>query len=141
MEFQKAAAGGARRRAIAYGVDVAHCKKMAAAFCAAGVRAEVVHGATNAIEREGIFERLRSGETQVLVNVNIATEGLDVPEVEAVLMVRPTLSRCLYLQMIGRGLRASPGKVRDACCIAAKHARVRLTAPPTPMRACRRRTA
>jgi superfamily II DNA or RNA helicase len=58
------------------------------------------------------MERVRSGATQVLVNVEIVTEGFDVPEVEAIVLVRPTMSRALHVQMMGRGLRVAPGKVR-----------------------------
>ncbi len=102
-----------------YAVDVAHCNLLTEAFRAEGFRAESVDGKTLANERHAIMQRVRSGRTQILVNVEIATEGVDVPEFEAVLMVRPTLSRCLYLQMIGRGLRASPGKTD---CLVLDHA-------------------
>ena len=115
-EFLKS---GGKRRAIAYGVNVEHCKELTACFREAGVQADMVTGTTPAAERYAIFERLRSGATQILVNVEIACEGLDVPEVEALIMVRPTLSRSLYLQMLGRGLRVAPGKTD---CLLLDHA-------------------
>jgi superfamily II DNA or RNA helicase len=112
-------ASGGARRAIVYTVNVEHCKSVTQAFCDAGFAAEYVDGKTRPATRADIMARVRSGATQILVNVEIATEGVDVPEFEAVLMVRPTLSRCLYLQMIGRGLRASAGKTD---CLVLDHA-------------------
>jgi DNA repair protein RadD len=112
-------ASGGARRGIVYAVNVAHGESLTAEFNAAGVRAELIHGKTHPYARDDIMARVRAGATQLLVNVDIATEGFDVPEMEAVLMVRPTLSRCLYLQMIGRGLRAAPGKTD---CLVLDHA-------------------
>jgi hypothetical protein len=112
-------ASGGARRAIVYTVNVEHCKTVTQAFRDAGFAAEYIDGKTRPGARAGIMARVRSGETQLLVNVEIATEGVDIPEFEAVLMVRPTLSRCLYLQMIGRGLRASDGKTD---CLILDHA-------------------
>jgi len=59
-----------------------------------------------------MFARIRSGETTVLSNVGIATEGLDIPELEVAILARPTKSQCLHMQMLGRVLRPAPGKTR-----------------------------
>ena len=115
-QFRKSAVG---RRAIVFTVDCAHCEAVAASFCADGFRAEALSGRTPPHKRREILQRVRDGRTQILVNVLIATEGLDVPEFDAVVMLRPTRSIGLYLQMLGRGLRASPGKTD---CLVLDHA-------------------
>lgn len=107
------------RSAIVYAVNLEHSKDLAAQFVAAGYAAEHVGGNTSKPERDAIMARFRSGETQVLCNVEIVTEGFDVPEVGAIVLVRPTLSLALYLQMVGRGLRPSAGK---SDCIILDHA-------------------
>jgi hypothetical protein len=107
------------RSAIVYAVNLEHSKDLTAQFVAAGYAAEHVGGNTPKPERDAIMARFRSGVTQVLCNVEIVTEGFDVPEVGAIVLVRPTLSLALYLQMVGRGLRPSAGK-RD--CIILDHA-------------------
>lgn len=104
----KAHAGGSRT--VLFGCTVLHSKAMARAFCEAGVPAEHLDGETPAGERAGILQRIRSGATRVLCNVNVATEGWDCPELECVVLARPTLSTALYLQMVGRVLRPCEGK-------------------------------
>ena len=101
----------AARRTIVFCAGVDHAKDVAAMFCEAGVSAESVDGATKREVREAIIKRFKSGETQVLTNVDIATEGFDAPEVSCVLMLRPTQSWPLFVQMVGRGLRLSAGKI------------------------------
>jgi superfamily II DNA or RNA helicase len=83
---------------------------VADAFLQAGYAAEHIDGETPAIERRAILERFRTGETAILTNCGIVSEGLDVPGIEAVQCLRPTRSLVLYLQMLGRGLRPSAGK-------------------------------
>jgi hypothetical protein len=78
-----------------------------------------VSGATPAAAREAIMARVRSGATQVLCNCELVTEGFDVPEVACIVVVRPTLSRALHEQMLGRGLRVAPGKTE---CLVLDHA-------------------
>lgn len=87
-----------------------HSKQLADEFVAAGFKAEHLDGKTRRQLREEVIDRVRQGLTQVLVNVEIVTEGFDVPEVEVIVLVRPTLSRSLHRQMIGRGLRSADGK-------------------------------
>lgn len=73
--------------------------------------AKYVHGGTDAEERRRLWPAYAAGEFQYLVNVGITTEGWDEPGVELIAIARPTKSRSLYAQMIGRGTRASPGVV------------------------------
>jgi superfamily II DNA or RNA helicase len=93
---------------IAFCVDIAHSKLVAAAFRRAGYRAEHVDGETPQRERRALIAALDNGEVDILSNCGLISEGLDVPGVEAAILLRPTRSLALYLQMIGRALR--PGK-------------------------------
>jgi DNA repair protein RadD len=106
----KARAGGVRT--ILFACTVAHSMAMARAFQQAGVAAEHLDGNTDDAQRDGILRRIKSGATRVLCNVNVATEGYDCPELEAVVLARPTLSTTLYLQQVGRVLRPCEGKTR-----------------------------
>jgi superfamily II DNA or RNA helicase len=110
VEFQRNAGS---RRALVYAVNLEHSRQLAAQFVAAGFAAEHIDGSTPRAERAAIMARMRSGETQILVNFEIVTEGFDVPQVEAIVLARPTMSPVLHFQMLGRGLRIAPGKVRD----------------------------
>ena len=101
-------AGG--RRTVVFAVNVAHSVALADAFVALGVRAEHVDGGTPTPEREAIFRRFSCGETQILCNCMIASIGFDLPQLDCIQLARPTKSLALYLQMLGRGLRPSPGK-------------------------------
>jgi len=103
-------AHSAGKRAVVFCVSIAHSQFMVAQFEANGIRAEHVDGTMSKAEREGVFRRFARGETLVLCNCNVATEGWDCPPLETVILARPTKSLVLALQMIGRGLRTSPGK-------------------------------
>lgn len=100
----------AAKRTVVFCVDVAHSGAVASAFFQAGYTAEHIDGETPATERRAILSRFRTGETTILTNCGIVSEGLDVPGIEAVQCLRPTRSLVLYLQMVGRGLRKSAGK-------------------------------
>ncbi len=105
--YSKYASG---RRAIVFCADVAHAKAMAETFAGAGIKARAVWGEMPREARREALESLRSGATMVLTNCNVLTEGFDEPRVECVIMARPTKSRLLYAQMIGRGTRTHSGK-------------------------------
>lgn len=100
----------AGQRTVVFAVTVAHSKDLVQRFQAAGVRAEHLDGTTPTHEREGILSRLKSGATHVVSNVNVLTEGWDLPELEVCVLARPTLSVGLYMQMVGRGMRPAAGK-------------------------------
>jgi hypothetical protein len=84
---------------------------MAAALRHDGVPAETLCGETPLGDRRAILQRLRSGETRVVCNCAVLTEGFDEPSVDSVILMRPTKSPTLYTQMIGRGTRLFPGKI------------------------------
>jgi len=94
-------------------VELAHL--MAGEFSSNGISAEALSGETPKDERRGILNRLNSGATRVVANCAVLTEGFDEPSVDCVIVARPTRSKTLYVQMIGRGTRLYPGK--DDCLI------------------------
>jgi DNA repair protein RadD len=100
----------AGKRTVCFCVTVQHSKDLTKRFTDAGVKAEHLDGATPLLQREGILARLASGATQVVCNCNVLSEGFDCPQIEAVVLARPTLSVGMYLQFVGRGMRPAPGK-------------------------------
>lgn len=96
---------------IVFASGVKHAELLLAAFNAYNANVEMILGNTDSVERQEIVKRLRSGATQGLVNVGVATEGFDFPAVAVIAMARPTKSTPLYLQCIGRGTRPLPGVV------------------------------
>ena len=99
------------KRTVVFAVNIQLSKEYAEAYCNAGYVAEHVDGETPDGERDKILERFTKGETQILCNCSIVTEGFDLPEMECVQIVRPTKSLCLWLQMVGRSLRYAEGKI------------------------------
>lgn len=101
-------AGG--RRTVVFCAGVKHSILVRDRFRSQGIKADHVDGMTDINERKAIFDRFRSGETQVLTNCMVATYGFDLPEMDCVVLARPTQSIILHLQMLGRGLRTAEGK-------------------------------
>jgi DNA repair protein RadD len=98
------------RRTVLFATSIKHSVALAEEFLQAGVAAEHVDANTPAQMREATFARFRAGQTQMLCNCFLASYGFDLPELNCVILARPTRSLMLYLQMIGRGLRAAEGK-------------------------------
>ena len=98
--------------AIAFCCTVRHAEAVCAAFQQAGIRAAVLDGKTHKNERRGMIEALGRGDIEVLCSCMVISEGTDVPSVGGCLLLRPTQSVSLYLQMVGRCLRPTPGKDR-----------------------------
>jgi ATP-dependent helicase IRC3 len=103
------------RKALLFTPTVSMAMLMAATLKQDGVSAEMLCGATPLEERRAILSRLRSGETMVVCNCAVLTEGFDEPSVDSIIIMRPTKSPTLYTQMIGRGTRLFPGK--DDCLV------------------------
>lgn len=97
-------------RALGFCASVTHAEYMARVFRDAGVTARAVSGLTSAAERDAAIALLRSGEVNALFAADLFNEGLDIPEVDTVLFLRPTDSATIFLQQLGRGLRRAPGK-------------------------------
>jgi DNA repair protein RadD len=96
--------------AIAFGCTVAHCEHVAEQFREAGYRSECVHGGLKTRERDRLIAGLGTGEVEVLTSCDLISEGLDVPSVSAVILLRPTKSLVLHMQQVGRGMRPAPRK-------------------------------
>ena len=104
MEFAR------NRKGFVYAINIDHARSIAEYYQSQGVNAVAIDSHTPVKERERFISSFRSGGLQVLVNVDIFSEGFDCPDVEFIQLARPTLSLAKYLQMVGRGLRPSKGK-------------------------------
>lgn len=100
-----------QRKTLIFVVSVEQAEQVAAALRAKGYAAASVSGETPKDERAALLRRLKSGELRCLVNCMVLTEGFDEPSVDAVMLARPTQSKPLMIQKVGRGLRLYPGKV------------------------------
>lgn len=98
------------RQTVVFTTTVAHSVSVCEAFRAVGIPAEHVDGHTAKDERKEILSRFKNGDTRVLCNCAVFTEGVDIPDISCVVMARPTKSLALYLQCIGRGMRPANGK-------------------------------
>jgi superfamily II DNA or RNA helicase len=98
------------RRSIVFASSVKHSQAIVAAFLAHDILACHVDGNTSASDRERVYENMRQGKIDVLSSVGVICEGYDEPSVSCVVLLRPTASRGLYVQQVGRGLRSYQGK-------------------------------
>jgi superfamily II DNA or RNA helicase/HKD family nuclease len=97
-------------RALGFCSGVAHATYMADVFNRAGIPARAVSGTTPAAERAQALTDLRERRVNVLFAADLFNEGLDLPDVDTVLLLRPTESATIFLQQLGRGLRRTPNK-------------------------------
>lgn len=97
-------------QAVAFACNVKHAQNMAATFQAKGVRAAAVWGNMGTDARKATLKSFAKGDLDVLTNCGVLTEGWDYPALGAVLLARPTQSRVLYAQAVGRATRLAPGK-------------------------------
>jgi superfamily II DNA or RNA helicase len=98
------------RKAVVFCVNVRHGEDVAKLFRASDVPAGSVSGRMSPKERQRYLEQFARGELRVLCACDLLNEGWDCPDVEVLLMARPTLSKVIYLQQLGRGTRRAPGK-------------------------------
>ena len=98
------------RKAVAFCVNVRHGEAVAELFRREGVPARSVSGRMPRAEREKYLNEFQNGTLRVLCACDILNEGWDCPDVEVLLMARPTLSKVIYMQQLGRGTRKAPGK-------------------------------
>jgi superfamily II DNA or RNA helicase len=114
-EWRRLASDARQSRAIVFCVSVAHAVFMTDWLNRAGLPAACVVGTTASEERRRAPQRLLSGELCALVTVDLYNEGIDLPMVDTLLLLRPTQSPVLFQQQIGRGLRLAPGK--ESCLV------------------------
>lgn len=108
---------GERRSTLVFAVDILHVDALVEEFRRRNVDARALHSKIPLREREALLQEFRNGDFPVLVNCAILTEGADVPPIDCVLLARPTKSRNLFSQMIGRGMRQSPSTHKRDCLI------------------------
>lgn len=97
-------------KALGFCVSVAHAHFMADVFRRAGLNAVALSGETPRHERKAALDDLRNGHLQVIFSVDLFNEGLDIPDVDTLLLLRPTSSATVFLQQLGRGLRRTEDK-------------------------------
>ena len=99
-----------RKSTLVFCVDHAHLSALTDEFRKYGVDARYVTGETAKIKRSERLDAFKNGVYPVMLNCGVFTEGTDIPNIDCVLLARPTRSRNLLVQMIGRGMRLHPGK-------------------------------
>ena len=99
-----------RKSVLVFAVDIAHGEKVLESMMEAGHNVAMVTGDTPSPERSLMLEQFKAGKIRYLINVMVLTTGFDAPNVDCVVMLRPTLSPGLYYQMVGRGFRTAPNK-------------------------------
>lgn len=110
-ELQKRVFDFGELKALGFCVSIQHAQYMADRFSHFGVAAAAVTSRTAPLERDAAIQRLRAGELKVLFTVDLFNEGVDIPDLNTLLLLRPTESPIIFLQQLGRGLRKVPGKV------------------------------
>jgi superfamily II DNA or RNA helicase/SAM-dependent methyltransferase len=98
-----------QQRTLAFCVSIRHAEYMAEQFQRDGIAAVAVYGGSN-LSRGDALQRLTDGRLQVIFSVDLFSEGVDLPTIDTILMLRPTESKILFLQQLGRGLRRAEGK-------------------------------
>ncbi len=98
------------RKNLVFCINIAHSQEISKILNERGISSKHIDGSMNEKERNSILTAFRSGEVSCLCNCQLLTEGFDEPSINGIILARPTRSRALFTQMIGRGLRTSPGK-------------------------------
>jgi len=98
------------RKAVTFAVNVRHGEALAERYRAQGVPARAVSGRMPSKERDAVLDAFARGELHMLCACDLLNEGWDCPDIEVLLMARPTLSKIIYLQQLGRGTRKAQGK-------------------------------
>jgi len=98
------------QRAIAFCCNVQHAEHVCASFLSSGILAATLLGSTDPLRRDATVAAFDAGAVQVLVTVDVVSEGFDIPAASCAILLRPTQSLGLYLQQVGRVLRPAPGK-------------------------------
>jgi DNA repair protein RadD len=99
-----------RRSILFFCVDVEHGEAVEKELRSHGITAPLVTGTTKQHDRDSIAKRLQNGKLRAVCSINVFTEGFDAPNIDGIVLLRPTLSKGLFAQMVGRGLRIATGK-------------------------------
>lgn len=106
-----------RRSWLIFCSGVAHAQDVQTELAGLGIVSACVTGDTPAGDRAAILKAFKAGEIRALTNANVLTTGFDAPGTDAIVMLRPTLSTSLYVQMLGRGTRLSPETGKTNCLV------------------------
>ncbi|KAG6885580.1 hypothetical protein C0993_012582 [Termitomyces sp. T159_Od127] len=106
-----------RKSTLVFCVNISHVVALTKTFREHGIDARYVYAKTPVMERQALIASFRAGQFPVLINCSILTEGADIPNIDCVVVARPTRSRNLFAQMIGRGMRLSPSTGKQDCRI------------------------
>ncbi len=98
------------KKGIIYAINIVHAKHISKEYQEAGYRAISIDSKTPAVEREKYVEEFKQGKIDIIVNVDIFSEGFNCPDIEFIQLARPTRSLVKYLQQVGRGLRLTENK-------------------------------
>lgn len=98
------------KKGIIYAINIEHAKHISSEYKAAGYVTVCIDSKTPASERKELVEKFRKGQIDIIVNVDIFSEGFDCPDIEFIQLARPTRSLVKYLQQVGRGLRITKDK-------------------------------
>ena len=120
------------RKTLIFATTVSQAHDLCAIINRHGKKATFIHGKTPKDERRELVRRYASGEYQYLCNVGIATEGFDDPGIEVVAIARPTMSRSLYTQMVGRGTRPLAGVVDKETLVTPEHRKAEIKSSDKP---------
>lgn len=125
---------GDRKSWLFFCAGVQHAQHIAEALRARGISAECVTGETSKPERARMMSEFKAGRLRALTNANVLTTGIDVPGIDLIAMLRPTMSASLYVQMAGRGMRVADGKtdclVLDFAGVVETHGPITNVQPP-----------
>jgi len=140
---------GDRKSWLFFCAGVQHAEHIAETLTGYGIATGCITGATSKREREDTIAAFRKGELRALTNANVLTTGFDAPRIDLVVMLRPTMSASLYVQMAGRGMRVADGKencrVLDFAGVVQTHGPITAIQPPkrkgegngeVPMKVC-----
>ena len=97
-------------KTLIFAINIEHCLNLEKLFLEKGIKAKAIFGKQSLNHRLEILKNFRNGNIQVLINAQLLTEGFDEPSIQSIIIARPTLSRVLYTQMVGRGLRNHESK-------------------------------
>lgn len=120
------------KKGIVYAISISHARNIAEYYKGQGLNAVAIDSKTPAKVRKQLVDDFKGGKIQVLVNVDVFSEGFDCPDVEFIQLARPTLSLAKYLQQVGRGLRKTEDK--ETCTLIDNVGLYRLFGLPTAFR-------
>ncbi|KAF9015112.1 P-loop containing nucleoside triphosphate hydrolase protein [Cyathus striatus] len=106
-----------RKSTLVFCVNIAHVHSLTQTFRSFGIDARYVYSETPIAERKALIADFKDGQFPVLINCAILTEGADIPNIDCLIVARPTRSRNVFAQMIGRGMRLSPDTGKEDCRI------------------------